>query len=65
MEICENCPNHKNGACSYSGNCLIKTEQKRIAAFKAVPVSEDAFNPFQRGNGCVLNVMKVKKAYVR
>lgn len=80
MSYCANCSNkdQKTGKCAYSGNCIIKklnldpkyvpdfiaSATKKIVEDIKKEASVAEFNPFQRGNGCVLPVVPANKAYV-
>ncbi len=52
----------KSGKCTFSGNCIVRQYNLNdmaplgVAPATRVDVSRDtvAFNPFQRGNGCML-----------
>lgn len=76
---CSNKDRH-TGKCAYSGDCIIKqldldpeyipdfiasVKEAVEAEVKAKKANEVLFNPFQRGNGCVLPGVSAKDFVVR
>ncbi len=61
MSYCVICSNKDTcGNCTYTGNCAVKELKAREAKFALENATTSTFNPFQRGNGCILETMKQK-----
>lgn len=62
MSYCVICSNKDScGNCTYTGNCAVKELKAREEKFALEnAITNLAFNPFQRGNGCILETIKQK-----
>ena len=64
MSFCKSyqCPyvDEVSGKCTFSGNCVIKSfDSQEVSAPYSIAssiraIQEVVFNPFQRGNGCIM-----------